>query len=272
MSRQGYLPSRIFGYAFALFAFVRGELDPPWAKHLRLDAASALKKGLRYLQKTGDSLFHLQTIQRREPLARGEVIARLQNGSPSFRLATLWHVRERKLAERDVVMTVMDCLEDRDEAIPGEAARTLGEVGGLADLGPGAPAAISRLTRALSSTNEATRAGAAGALGKLARLAEAAIPDLSVLLEDRSRAVVSAAAGALRAFGPAAGPALKRLLPALRKALLECNHSLVEELTATLAAVTNDPERRLRTAFADHDGDLRMQALEALRRQTQKTS
>ena len=57
IERQGYLPSRMVGYALALFAFVRGEERPEWTGHLRLDAAAALRAGLNYLRRTDDSLF-----------------------------------------------------------------------------------------------------------------------------------------------------------------------------------------------------------------------
>jgi hypothetical protein len=57
MSRLGYLTMDLYGYAFALFAWSRGEEWPAWAGHLRGDVHAAFKKGFKYLQKTGDSLF-----------------------------------------------------------------------------------------------------------------------------------------------------------------------------------------------------------------------
>src|SRR5262249_4027732 len=60
-SKQGYLTSRILGYALALYAFARRETKPGWASYLRPDAAEPLKSGLRYLLKTGDTLFHPDT-------------------------------------------------------------------------------------------------------------------------------------------------------------------------------------------------------------------
>jgi hypothetical protein len=57
LSRTGYLTMDMYGYAFALFAWWRGEEQPAWAKHLRGDVHAAFKKGLRYLTKTGGSAF-----------------------------------------------------------------------------------------------------------------------------------------------------------------------------------------------------------------------
>jgi hypothetical protein len=57
ISRQGYLTMPMYGYALALFAWVRGEAKPAWAKYLRGDVYAPFKHGLRYLVKTGDSQF-----------------------------------------------------------------------------------------------------------------------------------------------------------------------------------------------------------------------
>jgi hypothetical protein len=55
--RLGYLDERAVGYALALFAWIRGEGRPAWARHLRLNPRTYMKQGLRFLLKTGDSSF-----------------------------------------------------------------------------------------------------------------------------------------------------------------------------------------------------------------------
>jgi len=57
VGRQGYLTGPEYGYALALLAKARGELNPSWATHLRLDVRSALKQGLRYLRAAKESPF-----------------------------------------------------------------------------------------------------------------------------------------------------------------------------------------------------------------------
>jgi hypothetical protein len=48
-SRLGYLTEPMFGYALARYAWLRGEPDPPWARHLDTNPRAFLKQGLRYL-------------------------------------------------------------------------------------------------------------------------------------------------------------------------------------------------------------------------------
>jgi hypothetical protein len=57
MRKPEYMSYPMFGYALAHAAWFRKERKPEWASHLRMDARSALKQGLRYLWETGDSKF-----------------------------------------------------------------------------------------------------------------------------------------------------------------------------------------------------------------------
>ena len=57
MGRRGYLTMPQYGYAFALFAWARGEGNPTWEKHLRLDVRTAFDAALRFLESTRDSQF-----------------------------------------------------------------------------------------------------------------------------------------------------------------------------------------------------------------------
>ena len=54
ISRQGYLTAPILAYALALFAWLREEPKPSWARHLRLDVRSPFRKALSYLAQTKD--------------------------------------------------------------------------------------------------------------------------------------------------------------------------------------------------------------------------
>jgi hypothetical protein len=57
ISRLGYLTEEMDGYALALFAWIRGEENPAWLKHLTVNPRTYCKRGLRYLIRTSDSSF-----------------------------------------------------------------------------------------------------------------------------------------------------------------------------------------------------------------------
>lgn len=53
--RRGYMTEEMFGYALALFAWLRDETKPAWSKHLLGNASAYFKDGQAYLDKTGDT-------------------------------------------------------------------------------------------------------------------------------------------------------------------------------------------------------------------------
>ncbi len=55
MSRQGYLPMPMLGYALALLASSRGEGNPPWLRYLRSDVRSHFKQSMKLIQSAGES-------------------------------------------------------------------------------------------------------------------------------------------------------------------------------------------------------------------------
>jgi hypothetical protein len=55
VSSHGYLQQRTWGYALAVFAWVRGEERPAWAKHLRADVRATFKASAKYLDRHGVS-------------------------------------------------------------------------------------------------------------------------------------------------------------------------------------------------------------------------
>jgi tetratricopeptide (TPR) repeat protein len=56
VSRQGYLTAPILAYALALFAWLRQEAQPDWARYLRLDVRSPFWKALSYLVHTENAV------------------------------------------------------------------------------------------------------------------------------------------------------------------------------------------------------------------------
>lgn len=54
-SRQGYLTEEMFGYALAMFAYVRGETSPGWSKYLKTNVKHFFANSLKYLLKTDDT-------------------------------------------------------------------------------------------------------------------------------------------------------------------------------------------------------------------------
>ncbi len=254
IGRQGYLSAVAFGYALAVWAYVRGEADPAWAAHLRPDARGAVRKGLRYLAKTGDSVFRPDTppVPRPPPTA-AELVDALAHRSPSFRLAALADLGWAGADGPELVAAVGRCLRDPDGAVRAEAAR------GLAGFGEAAGAAVPRLFEMVQGGDDAWPS----ALSTLAALrADPArvVPEVARLLAARPESA-GALAAAVRAYGADAGPAVPALLDAFGRQLAGGE---VREVVAAVRALVPDPEARVRAHFAA-DPELVRHALWELR-------
>ncbi len=259
IERHGYLPSRMLGYALALFAWMRREKKPAWASLLRPDARNVFQAALRWLRASDDTLFHPATIHQgyRPPTAH-EAAERLRGGSPTVRMATLWEIDELGLQSPGLLAAVAACLSDPDPAIPGAAART------LAVFGAAAESVVPGLVQALKDANDQTQAGAAYALGSLGLQPDVVVPNLRLLLGLGRRGLMSAAAAALGQFGPRAESAIGDLLGAFAAALVDCDFPFADVAAQALLAITPDPEKYVDEYFEEGDPELRQLALDAL--------
>jgi hypothetical protein len=258
MQKQGYLTSRLFGYALALFAWLREEENPPWAAHLRLDAASALKNGLRFLHKTKDALCEPALLQQSLAPTPTLMVDRLRRGTPTLQLATLWELKWQPLNDPAVIDAIVDRLGDRAEFIPGAAADAL-----VAN-GSDGTAAVPLLCQILDSACAADRASAAQALGVFRQQPDRAVAGLTCRLDDSEEHVVAAAAIALGTYGREAEPALRRLLATLEEALINCRYPVIDAIAHALLGIVPDPKKILSDYFPN-DRELRKRALQALR-------
>jgi hypothetical protein len=220
IDRQGYLSSRMLGYALALFAYVRGESRPSWARYLRPDAAEPLKDGLRFLLKTGDSLFHPGIAhQPVSPPTEAEMIERLRTGSPTVRAMALCDLATLDPPPTALLDDVVCRLSDEDPDVQIEAARVLPAFGEAAYF------AVPELIGCLASRSGSLRAWAAAALPAIGGPPARIVPELARLLQDPDPPVIDAAAAGLLRLGPSAASALPALVEAIRKSEIDCRSS-----------------------------------------------
>lgn len=75
IGKQGYFSMPMFGYAWALFAYIRSEDRPEWVNELRLDVRDAYKKSKQWLEFHGyPNLSTVRTTTARPISIRGSFI------------------------------------------------------------------------------------------------------------------------------------------------------------------------------------------------------
>jgi hypothetical protein len=263
--QSGVLPVRVFGYALASFAFIRRDENPSWAEYLIPDARVTMQAGLRYLAKTGDTIFHRETIRnRRSNLWSSHLLAGLQSEFPSQRVTALWEIRKHPVTEASVVAAVADCLGDRNPTVARFAAVALG------DLGSVAAKALPALIQALGASSLEARGGVIYALGALKQNPQMVVPRLAEQLHNDDYSIVAQAATSLRQYGRQAESAAPQLVIALKRASIDCYSWLVDHLASTMLAVMPNPEKFVREHFADGDADFERQVLDAIEEQRER--
>jgi hypothetical protein len=255
IGKQGYIGSFLLGYALALFAYVRGEKKPAWPSHLRADARKTFWSGLRYLQQSGDSLFHPDTAREgyRRPTP-SELAERLAHPSPTFRLAGLWELKRTGDSTPDLVAAVARCLRDREPRVRAVAAAV------APVFGPTAGELVPLLVDLLQC-DPVVAPNAGFALAHLRAEPRLVVSELARQLASEPLQT-STAAEALGLYGSDAAPAVPTLLSALQSAIVRGKD--VPPLVAALRLICPDAEATLRTHFAN-DPELRREALARLR-------
>lgn len=131
MSTSGGMPSILFGYAFAVDAWLRSGDLPAWSRFLRRDARESFANGLRFLAKRGSGL-----LRRDSPApfdcAPGahQVVDALHSRDAACRVNGLLDVVEFAYTDSEILDGIGACLRDRDpDVVPTacEAAARLGE-------------------------------------------------------------------------------------------------------------------------------------------------
>lgn len=233
--RLGSLPSRIFGYALALFAWFRRENKPDWAEYLRKDAREVFDLGIKYLTRTGDSLFHPDTAGRECNPTLDELLSDLRSGTPSRRIAALWRLPEESGSSPAVIDAVISVTRERHPSLRSAALQALGELGG------DSTSACDEVLILLRDPEPNVRREAAFALANICEDPEIALPELADLLNDPSFRVVGSSAMAIAGYGRQAFDYSEKLLPPIRRALIH-QSPIVRECLHCLAAIHPDPE------------------------------
>jgi len=191
LQKKGFLPGRMFAYAFSLFAFARREQKPEWAGYLRRDLSEPFWRGLRFLNKTGDTVFGDRVDFQK--LSTEQLQERLESPSATIRYIALWELAERGPKSVAAIDQVVQCIADGDHDVSEKAVCALGKIRSAA--------AISALKSCLYSGDSRLRVSATKVLGEIGADRESVLPELRTLLRDGDDAVRRAATDAIDCFG-----------------------------------------------------------------------
>jgi hypothetical protein len=256
IGKRGYLPARHFGYALALFAWQRDETCPRWARHLKGDGREALRLGLRYITKTGDSRFHPDEDGRTQSRSSRELISDLTGRRAATRFAALKDLAAQGELRPAEMAAVTESLQDVHAEVRALAAEIMGAQ-------PSLPSdALQLLEELLADDDGTVRIAAAGALANVTELPDRVLDELLPLLDPDRQKSAAAAAAAVQRFGQKAARLAPRLLDCLARSLAQCNDANAAVFCECLQAICEDPGQ----AAESHFGEARLELLADVQR------
>lgn len=266
ISRTGHLPARMYGYAFALFAWLRGESAPPWSRYLNPDASAAFKGGLKFLSKTGDCLIDPVRGELVSPSPSvSNLVSALELGSESAQISALWDLRKPSIDGVRAIDSICQCLHHANPIIQCEAAETIGAIGSSKD------SVITELLSQLNSNVGDVRANSIFALGQLRPSLQSQSPrgvsvaeEFRVMLNDHNPKVVFATVGALTNYGTDMEATAPAILQLLVQSIIRCDHEVTEFLAMNLTKIVSNVETFLNERRDEIDEELQDLVISAI--------
>jgi hypothetical protein len=266
VAKTGYLPPRMFGYALAVFAWLRDD-EAKWSRYLRADPRSVFKAGLAYLRKTNDCLCrHPSRSGSHRPAKLSE---RLSSDNAGLRLDALWELRlpeSPTLSDGEWNSTVA-ILDDRDPIQIAEAAWSIVAVARpdrrvveqgiyLLPRHESSPEVLSAVSLALATQREVVD-------GNPDLRAEIGDQLFRLLDHPRNEVVVAALTAVMKLVPACDYFGMQQLLRLLRQGIVKCDDRLTRCAVQAILVVSPDPQGAVGEFFRE-DAELSCQAHAAL--------
>lgn len=250
MNRLGYLNSVQFGYALALFCWLRREQPGEWARKLRPDAAKTLSRALKFLKHSDSELLFVPRPTREDQFGFWE--QRLQTNSPAVRLDALFDISSSAphLPESFRALLAQQ-LHDHEVCIVSHALDVLTQQPHLVE--PLEEDAVNCLTHESVRVREAT----IGVLEVMPITPPIAHAITSVFFTQREHSIRLRAAVLLQGQDDVqdADKIANELLVDVRTALLNHNDANIISLLSVIEELTQDAESILRERFGQDEHD-----------------
>ena len=235
ISRTGHLSAEVFGYALALFSWVRGEPLSQWSRQLRLDARETMRAGLKFLSKTGDCVFDADSFGHRTQLdSLAGLRSALGASSATQQMNALLNLHSLPDEARQLTNEITPLLRSRDRDLRAQAVHTLA-------------AAVSQdedaLAAILDHADDAeapVRFAVATVLRSGTLDDEASIRTQSELLADRDPAVIRQAAARLLEFDALPESLLRPAIGLLKTGNIRCDELMMRHALEMLGRLTDD--------------------------------
>ncbi|MBC8289486.1 MAG: HEAT repeat domain-containing protein [Planctomycetes bacterium] len=257
ISRTGHLSAELFGYALALFSWVRGEPLPDWSRRLRLDAKETMKAGLKFLAKTNDCVFDADSFGYRTQLdSVASLRSALGETSATQQMNALLNLVTQPEEAQQLADEIIPILRSRDRDLRAQAVHTLAWSAAENEESLGAILSLD------VDPDSPVRFAVAAALRPGSTDDESSIRTLAELLTDRDPGVSRQAAARLLEFESLPEDLLRPAIDLLKSGNVRCDELMIryalemlgrlcENVDAVLEAELDDDSRAMIADLAD---------------------
>lgn len=270
MTRWGDLPARVHGYTLALQCRLGGVSNVPDAAVFGRDASRSFTLGMKYLQKSNDTMLGTDNWGHRIWDRRyAEWISDLSSPSDGKRLAAVWALGSLGSDATQAVPQLIKQLAHGNCLIRSEAALALGAVGPNAVTA--VPALLDSISHERSSETQAHRVIALGRILDPSAASAIELDDvrcqlLELLERTPNQYVREAVVETLTRIGGGMDTVRPLLVKWTQQAIAACDDARLHRCLSCLSWVEAGPEMFLEEQFAERDSELLTRALAALKR------
>lgn len=247
-------------YAHALAAWVRNETSPVWEKELTTELSGPMKKSLKFLHKTKDSLFKGKPSGLAQfDQQQWQVLA--EQGGPSSRVIGM------KQCNRDDDNSphhdqwndiIAEQLRSNDDDIVLHAIAAAERAGLIAQ------PIVDELVVLAEHNSDPVKAKAALALAQIGKLDDVAIGLAAKMLSSPTKYVIYAGLNALTAKNDLPDQALPAVDRAFARSLANCDQELINLFAKGYQGWVDDPETHFLNLFEEHSPEFVEIAQDAL--------
>lgn len=241
LSRTGQLSAEVYGYALALFSWVRNEDRIDWMRHLRLDARETMKAGLKFLTKTGDCVFESDSFGYRSRLdALADLRRALEEQSPTLQMNALLTLQPRPEDCRQLSREIIPMLKVRDRDQRAQAVLTLRPCITDED-------SLSAILNLYDDSESPVRFAVAACAHPGSADDAACIRTLTALLPDRDPGISTRAAIQLLQFESLPEDVLRPAVDLLKTGNIRCDELMIRQALLLLSRLSDDVPALLNT-------------------------
>jgi hypothetical protein len=254
-----FLDDPSLAYATALTAWVRAEGDPAWARDLRSDVKKPMQKGLKFLQKTGDSFFSADTIE--QPIlnrSQHDWVELAASRSASTQIVALRHFEFGENADSPPERCLLEKLRSGNRAV------VLHAIAATQRFTLSRQSVVEELRVLIEHRDDEVRAAAVLALARLEPLDEHSIDVAAKMLDSNVQYVSIAGLLALSTLDTVPDHVLQPANRGLLKSLQACNFDFVGIYIQAFDRWLDDPKVHFENLLAADSPEYLEIAIEAL--------